>query len=660
MMRFTQQNRDTGDRVALYIGDTERSKALLRKASERRAIRAISRGVYTDDFERPDEEIVGENLLALIGRLLPGWHLSHSSAALRGPVDGFLFVSGPTAVTGRNLELPGVHVIRLRQLAHPETDLIEAPTQVATGLQSPPQPVFVRVSTPLQTVFEVLSIARTYPQKKLGDEVVAEMIGRLPAVDRERAERFAARNGLRREFLRYQAISFGTAAAAGVRVQEPDAFDLYFYGWQVGTLTHLGSNEYRFTYAPGWPTQLSPQLPRATGGASYEGRGMPAFIENTLPEGWTERVVLASNKLSREDLFGLLSTTRKYLSNLTLRPLGIPEDELEFDALSARLDDLARVAPGTVEASEEIGGMPDDPELWRRNRLEGPLRVSGVQAKLPVSLTQGGGAVHLRLGDLRHPATHILKLPAADFPRIVENEWATMELARRAGLNAAPVAMVSFGEESAYHGLGRSLLVERYDIPPRATLKRAGSGLRLMLQEDACSLLLLPRERKYATSMERVADALKAAGVPADARENGMDAFLKLAIFSWIVGNGDLHAKNVSVMRFFRPDALGRPPAVERVEMTPLYDLVSTRLYIRRDDFALPVDGRRQKLKPRNFVTLAQRWGATRADVLAAIEEIGRGIRTHLDAVLGESGLLEEQAETYRTVVRENLEGLGF
>jgi serine/threonine-protein kinase HipA len=139
-----------------------------------------------------------------------------------------------------------------------------------------------------------------------------------------------------------------------------------------------------------------------------------------------------------------------------------------------------------------------------------------------------------------------------------------------------------------------------------------------------------------------------------------MDAFLKLAIFSWIVGNGDLHAKNVSVMRFFRPDALGRPPAVERVEMTPLYDLVSTRLYIRRDDFALPVDGRRQKLKPRNFVTLAQRWGATRADVLAAIEEIGRGIRTHLDAVLGESGLLEEQAETYRTVVRENLEGLGF
>jgi len=68
---------------------------------------------------------------------------------------------------------------------------------------------------------------------------------------------------------------------------------------------------------------------------------MPPFFENCLPEGWTESVVLASNKISREDLFGLLSTTRRYLSNLTLRPLGIPDEELTCDAHSVRMRDLA-------------------------------------------------------------------------------------------------------------------------------------------------------------------------------------------------------------------------------------------------------------------------------------------------------------------------------
>jgi serine/threonine-protein kinase HipA len=647
--------------MTVYIGDSEQSKAALRKANERGAIRQLARGIYTDDFEREPSEIVRQNILAIAGQILPDWHLSHSSAAVRGPVDGFLFMSGPTSVTGRNMELPGLEIIRFRQLAHPETDRVSAPTGIATGPHNPEQPVSVRVSTALQAVFECLSVARRYPAKSLPDDVIAEMITRLASSDRDRAERFAVRNGLRREYLRYRELSFGRAAAAEVRVREPDSFGLYFYEWQIGTLTQLGGNEYRFNYAPKWKVELSPQLPLRDGETvSYEGRGMPAFMENTLPEGWTERMVLASNKLSREDLFGLLSTTRKYLSNLTLRPLGIPEEELVFDALGLRLEDLPRVASGTVSASEEIGKEPDDPELWRRTNAHGPLRISGVQAKLPVSLAEAKGTLRVGLGDLHHPATHILKFPAADFAQIVENEWATMELARRVGLNTAPVAMVQFAPESLYHHRGRSLLIERYDIPTRTALQRNPSSLRLMLQEDACSLLLLPREAKYSTSMERIATALRDAGVPDNPKKNGLWLFLRQVIFSWIVGNGDLHAKNVSVMRFLRPEPLGRAPSVERVELTPLYDLVNTRLYIRNDEFALPVDGRRQNLRPKNFVALAHRWGGARAEVMTAIEELGTGVRAHLDEVLDESGMSDAHTDLYRKIVAETLASLGF
>jgi serine/threonine-protein kinase HipA len=107
--------------------------------------------------------------------------------------------------------------------------------------------------------------------------------------------------------------------------------------------------------------------------------------------------------------------------------------------------------------------------------------------------------------------------------------------------------MVRFQDDSQYKG--RSLLIERYDIPDRTQLE--ASGATLFLQEDACSLLSLRRDQKYDTSLERVAAALISAGVDVDG-EQGMPQFLRLVVFSWIVGNGDLHAKNVSILHRLR------------------------------------------------------------------------------------------------------------
>jgi hypothetical protein len=46
---------------------------------------------------------------------------------------------------------------------------------------------------------------------------------------------------------------------------------------------------------------------------------------------------------------------------------------------------------------------------------------------------------------------------------LVENEWATMELARRIGLASPDVRMVEF--EAGSRLKGRALLIERFDIP---------------------------------------------------------------------------------------------------------------------------------------------------------------------------------------------------
>lgn len=638
--------------MAIYYATEEGSQAVLRKRVERGTLRALHRGLHTDELDRPAEEVVRENILAIAAALLPHYQLSHRSAAVRGLVGDYLFMSGP-GKPGRHIDLPGARIIRMPELPAPEFDRIPTPTEIIIGTEGPAEELYIRVSTPLQVIFECLSRTRAYPERSLPDEQIAELITRLSETDRQRAERFAVRNGLRREYLRYQELSFGIAEAETIPLAEPEATELYYYGWRVGRLVYLGAGEYQFTYDEEWPIELSRELPLRQGEVSYEGRRMPAFFENCLPEGWTESVVLASNKLSREDLFGLLSTTRKYLSNLTLRPLGIPDRELVYDALEVRLDDLPRDAPGTVRVAEQIGEEPADPTLWRRTRRDGPLRLSGVQAKLPVSLTTGAPVPTIRIGDLRHPCTHILKVAAHEHPGLIENEWATMELARRIGLPVAPVAMAEFDPESRYRG--RSLLIERYDIPDRNALDRGGTDLRLALQEDACSLLLLPRDEKYGTSHERIAGALVEAGLSAEVGGDGLWRYLQVVLFSWLIGNGDLHAKNVSVLRRFRPGRPGEPPVLEHVELTPFYDLVNTRLHIPGDNFALPLEGRRTNLSLRHFQRLAGRWDTPKDTVRREAERMVERITDALSVVLQESGLRGELRERYQGIVEENV-----
>lgn len=91
------------------------------------------------------------------------------------------------------------------------------PTELITGSEGSPEELYIRISTPLQTIFECLAKTRTYPEKSLPDDQVSALISRLGEADRQRAERFAVRNGLRREYVRFQELSFGIAEAETIR-----------------------------------------------------------------------------------------------------------------------------------------------------------------------------------------------------------------------------------------------------------------------------------------------------------------------------------------------------------------------------------------------------------------------------------------------------------
>jgi serine/threonine-protein kinase HipA len=137
-----------------------------------------------------------------------------------------------------------------------------------------------------------------------------------------------------------------------------------------------------------------------------------------------------------------------------------------------------------------------------------------------------------------------------------------------------------------------------------------------------------------------------------------MDRFFDHVVFSWIVGNGDMHAKNIAVLRSIKPGALGSGPQIQGTRYSPLYDLVNTSLIIPGDLFALPINGKQNNLRRKDFSALAKLWGAGRDTASARIESLATSIRQKLSATLELSHLPESMKERYQRTVDQAIDGL--
>ena len=279
------------------------------------------------------------------------------------------------------------------------------------------------------------------------------------------------------------------------------------------------------------------------------------------------------------------------------------------------------------------------------------MRVSGVQAKLPVKLEMLKSRPSLSLGVLNNSCSHIIKYQSATFSNLVENEWATMELARRAGFNVATVRMIESRNKKELFG-GRALLIERYDIPDARELEEMRPSLRLALQEDAASLTLLTRLAKYDTSAEKITSALLGLKLS----EPDLWSYLSHLIFSWLVGNGDLHAKNISVIRWLTPGRLGGFPELSAISYSPIYDLVNTKIYFPGEKFAFKINGRDDKLKKKDFAAVAERWGGSKTEVGVIMSELASNIQANIEEVVELSGLPAEQAQKYKDTISARIQ----
>ena len=328
--------------------------------------------------------------------------------------------------------------------------------------------------------------------------------------------------------------------------------DVYKGGVPAGTLTRDEQGTITFRYLEGYAGDpVASTLPVAQDPVTAAGGGLPPFFSGLLPEGHRLTVLRTAAKTSADDdLTLLLAVGTDAPGDVQVVPAG---DRLRTEAPVATDD------PQNLDFAV-LAGVPD------RNALP------GVQAKASASMVNV--PVHLQ----EHSA--LLKLDPPNHPHLVVNEALHLRHAAALGI---PVS-----EHSVIHDRhGRAgLLVRRFD----RTADRSGERARLALEDAGQALGIYPAQ-KYNVTTEEVIDVL------ADLTPHRLTATRNLYLqflYAWLTGNGDLHAKNVSVLQ----------SSSGRWSIAPVYDVPCTALY---EDMtmALPVDGRTRALRRRHWDALA-------------------------------------------------------
>ena len=254
-------------------------------------------------------------------------------------------------------------------------------------------------------------------------------------------------------------------------------------------------------------------------------------------------------------------------------------------------------------SDDEAGAVLDNLEKRPLDIGEEGLRISGAGAQDKLIACIRDGRVLLPLNGT--PSTHIIKTEIRNYPGSVENEWYSMSLAAACGLSVAESGIVVIGGR-------RRFVSTRYDR------MQADGRVKRLHQEDFCQMLGIDPKRKYET--------LGGPGIVASfrlLRELSVSAadtleFIDRLIFNFLVGNGDAHGKNFSVLY---KDGVAT--------LAPMYDVMSTAVY--------PEVGRRMSMKIDDeyafkwitigkFVRMAEKIGVSEKMMRREIAKISRRI----------------------------------
>lgn len=328
--------------------------------------------------------------------------------------------------------------------------------------------------------------------------------------------------------------------------------NVLLHGEEIGTLTRVPGDRNLFVFTEHYIN--NPE--RSTLSLSFKGvfgelmtdarptqTRVPPFFANLLPEGRMREYLAEKAEVNPNREFFLLWV-------------------------------LGRDLPGAIELHPADGvSWPEDATEEAQDALhdgdnKAVLRFSlaGVQLKFSAIKEASGG---LAIPANGVGGSWIVKLPSTKYNGVPENEFVMMNLARRVGIEVPETELVPVDK---IVGLPREMeragenafAIKRFD--------RSADGQRTHIEDFAQIFSVYP-ERKYRNASYRnIAEVIWT-----EIGELGIAEFIKRFVFNALIGNGDMHLKNWSMIY---PD--GRTAL-----LAPAYDFLSTVPYLPNDSLAL-------------------------------------------------------------------------
>lgn len=270
----------------------------------------------------------------------------------------------------------------------------------------------------------------------------------------------------------------------------------------------------------------------------------PPFFSNLLPEGHLRTYLAKLASIHTERDFRLL--------------------ELMGEDLPGAVIIKPETIPATATSSTEHVHSYQPPEVLK-------FSLAGIQLKFSaLQETQGG----LTIPAHGVGGNKIIKLPSYQFNHVAENEYAMMQLANRVGIETPDLQLTALNKIQGLPELPErlpkqaALVVNRFD--------RNKKNQRVHMEDLAQLYGLYPHNKYNKVSYDNLLKMMMHVAGTNDAL-----ALLQRIVFSALIGNADMHLKNITLLY----------PEGNKPVLSPAYDLVSTITYINDTTMALNLSG---------------------------------------------------------------------
>ena len=228
---------------------------------------------------------------------------------------------------------------------------------------------------------------------------------------------------------------------------------------------------------------------------------------------------------------------------------------------------------------------------------------------------------------------YILKPQTERFERLPEIEDLSMHLAEIAKIPTVPHALIRFVDGELNY------ITRRID--------RTDDGQKLPM-EDMCQLSGKLTEQKYQGSYELIAKIIEQySSLPQLDKIN----YWQQVVFSWIIGNADMHLKNFSLYS----------PRTDHYVLSPTYDQVSTKIVMPEDteEMALSLNGFKKKLLVYDFREAMYSTDITKVVTNRILSDFSK-FRDKWFTCIDSSFISDDQKQSYKALIDSRLDVLAW